>query len=141
VDRITELESGKRAAAVKNVTMSEDFFAHHFPDHPIMPGALITECLVQLADWLLRENGDFDCVGMPSSFDTIKFHRLVRPGDQLRLEVALLGNDDGQYCFQGHARCDGHVVAAARFTMSLTPAKDLLPAEESKRLFNLIRRD
>ena len=88
VDRIRELESGKRAVGVKNVTLSEDFFTHHFPYHPIMPGALIMECLVQLADWMLRESTAFESVAMPSTVDSLKFYKLVRPGDQLKLAAA-----------------------------------------------------
>ena len=84
VDRITHMEKGKRATGIKNVTLSEDFFTFHFPDHPIMPGALIAECLVQLADWTVRDSEDFASVALPSAFETIKFHHLVRPGDHRR---------------------------------------------------------
>src|SRR5678816_1482356 len=93
IDRITQLDRGTRARALKNVTLSEDYFTHHFPDQPIMPGALITECLVQLADWVLREREDFNVVALPSSFESVKFHQLVRPGDQLELEVELVGEE------------------------------------------------
>ena len=139
VDRITELDSGKRATGVKNVSLSEDFFAHHFPDHPIMPGALITECMVQLADWILREERDFNSVGLPSSFEAVKFHHLVHPGDQLVLDVELIANENSHYQFSGKARCGTQVVAKARFTMDLRPAEELQPREESRRLFNMLR--
>jgi 3-hydroxyacyl-[acyl-carrier-protein] dehydratase len=139
VDRVTSLDSGKRATAVKNVTLSEDFFTHHFPDHPIMPGALIAECLVQLADWLLREQGDFACVALPVSFETVKFHRLVKPGDTLCLDVELVEQVEAEYRFRGHARCNDQVVAAARFTMQLWPAEELQSPEESRRHFRMIR--
>jgi 3-hydroxyacyl-[acyl-carrier-protein] dehydratase len=139
VDRITEIEKGKRAAGIKNVTLSEDFFAFHFPEHPIMPGALIAECLVQLADWTVRDNEDFEIVAVASAFDTIKFHNLVRPGDQLHLEVEVTGRENGDYFFRGEARCCGRVMAAGRFTMSVHPAGDLQPAEEGRRLYKMIR--
>jgi len=139
VDRITAIETGKRASAVKSVSLTEDFFEHHFPDHPIMPGVLITECMVQLADWLLREQRNFESVGLPSAFESVKFHNLVRPGDQLVLDVELTSNDDGKYQFKGQATCNQQVVAVARFTMHLIPAEDLQPAEESRRLFAILR--
>src|SRR5262249_27659576 len=139
IDRITELESGARAAGVKNVTLSEDFFTHHFPDHPIMPGALIAECLVQLADWVVRESEDFSVVGLPESFDSIKFHQLVRPGDQLQLEVELVGREGDCRRFTGRARRDGQVIAAARFTIVTAPAGDLMAPDDSRRLFAVIR--
>jgi 3-hydroxyacyl-[acyl-carrier-protein] dehydratase len=139
VDRITELESGKRAAGVKNVTLSEDFFTHHFPFHPIMPGALITECLVQLADWMLRESTAFESVAMPSAFDALKFYKLVRPGDQLRLEVELVSRENGECVIRGRAKCDADVVAAGRFTMTLRPAHEFQDAGDVQKLYRMIR--
>lgn len=139
VDRITALERGKRATAVKNISLSEDFFEHHFPDHPIMPGVLITECMVQLADWLLREERDFDSVALPLAFESVKFHHFVRPGDQLILEVELVGSENGHYQFRGQASRNKEVVAMARFTMCLRPAEELQPPDESRRLFDILR--
>jgi 3-hydroxyacyl-[acyl-carrier-protein] dehydratase len=139
IDRITQLDRGIRARALKNITLSEDYFTHHFPDQPIMPGALITECLVQLADWVLREREDFNVVALPSSFESVKFHQLVRPGDQLELEVELVGEEGECQRFNGHARRGGQVVAAARFTMVAAPAAELLAPDVSRRLFEMIR--
>jgi 3-hydroxyacyl-[acyl-carrier-protein] dehydratase len=141
VDRITALESGKRAAGVKNVTLSEDFFTHHFPFHPIMPGALITECLVQLADWLIREHSDFESIATPDSFDSLKFYRLVRPGDQLKLDVEVVGRDSDRCDVRGEVRCDNEKVAVGRFSMTLRPAEAFQPAEDARRLYRMIRGD
>lgn len=138
VDRITSLESGKRATAVKNVSLTEDFFEHHFPEHPIMPGVLITECMVQLADWLLREQRDFESVGLPSGFDSVKFHHFVRPGDQLIIEVELTGSENATYHFTGQAKRDKQVVTSARFSMHLRPAEELQRPIDSRRLFEII---
>jgi 3-hydroxyacyl-[acyl-carrier-protein] dehydratase len=139
VDRITELDSGKRAAGVKNVTLSEDFFTHHFPFHPIMPGALITECLVQLADWMLRESTAFASVATPSTFDSLKFYKLVRPGDQLKLEVELVSQENGECVIRGRAKCETDTVAAGRFTMTLRPADEFQSAGEIRKLYRMIR--
>jgi 3-hydroxyacyl-[acyl-carrier-protein] dehydratase len=139
VDRITEMDSGKRAAGIKNVTLSEDFFTFHFPFHPIMPGALIAECLVQLADWMLRESAGFEWIGMPSTFDSLKFYRLVRPGDQLKLEVELVSRDQGQCVIRGQAKCENETVAAGRFTMTLRPAGEYQSVEEARKIYNMIR--
>ena len=139
VDRITELDSGKRAAGVKNVTLSEDFFTHHFPFHPIMPGALITECLVQLADWLLRESAAFESVAVPSAFDSLKFYRLVRPGDQLKLEVEIVSRQGDTCVIRGQARCEDETVASGRFSMTLHPAEELQSPAESRKYYRMIR--
>lgn len=141
VDRITELVRGERATGLKNVTLSEDFFTHHFAYHPIMPGALITECLVQLADWLLRESVDFECVAIPSGFESVKFHRLVRPGDQLQLQVEVAGKEEEQFQLRGQVLCVGQVAVAARFSMKLFPAEHFQPAEEARMIFRMIRPD
>lgn len=139
VDRITELERGKRAAGVKNVTLSEDFFTHHFPFHPVMPGALITECLVQLADWLLREEAEFESIATPASFDSLKFYRLVRPGDQLKLMVEIVGRQNGTCSVRGEAKCETERVATGRFTMVLRPGQAFQPAEEARKYYAMIR--
>jgi 3-hydroxymyristoyl/3-hydroxydecanoyl-(acyl carrier protein) dehydratase len=141
VDRITGLESGKHAEGVKNVTLSEDFFTHHFPFHPIMPGALITECLVQLADWLIREDSDFKSIATPASFDSLKFYRLVRPGDQLKLDVKVVSRE-GDHCeLRGEVQCANERVAIGRFTMTLRPAGDFQPPEEARKFYRMIRGD
>jgi 3-hydroxyacyl-[acyl-carrier-protein] dehydratase len=139
VDRITDLESGLRATGLKNVTLSEDFFTHHFPAHPIMPGALITECLVQLSDWLLRESSDFNCIAFPFRIETVKFHRLVRPGDQLRLDVQIIGRENGLFQIRGKASCQDQVAASARLEMRTLPAADFQAPEEARTIYCMIR--
>lgn len=139
VDRITELETKKRASGIKNITMSEDFLTHHFPNFPLMPGALITESLVQLADWLIRESSDFQRMGLAVSFERMKFHRMVRPGDQLRLEVEMLSFKPDTCAVKGRATCDGKLVAAALFDMAVQPIDLMQAAEDSRRLYNLLR--
>jgi 3-hydroxyacyl-[acyl-carrier-protein] dehydratase len=139
VDRITELESGKRARGLKNVTLSEDFFTFHFPNFPVMPGALITECLVQLADWTVRENEEFASVGLPSCFESLKFYQMVRPGDCLELDVEVLERGANKYLFRGEARCANKIVASGRFALTVYNIEQLMPAEEARRLFQMIR--
>jgi 3-hydroxyacyl-[acyl-carrier-protein] dehydratase len=135
IDRIDELARGKSAVGVKNVTMSEDFLTLHFPDSPIMPGALIVEALVQLADWVVREATDFASVGLPLGFERARFHRIVRPGDQLRLAVEALEFGASTARFQGEASCAGRRVATSRFTLGLRAAEPLLAPEEARRLY------
>ena len=139
IDRITDLESGLRATGLKNVTLSEDFFTHHFPAHPIMPGALITECLVQLSDWLLRETNDFSCISFPCRIELVKFHQLVRPGDQLRLEVQILGRENGLFQIRGAARSQDQVAASAQLEMRTLPAADFQSPEEARAIYRMLR--
>ena len=87
IDRITSWEPGKRASAVKNVALSEDFFDDHFPLKPIMPGALILEGMAQLSGLLLEEGVrremDRNVKALMSIIEKAKFRRPAYPGDRL----------------------------------------------------------
>jgi len=88
VDRVIELEPGKRAVGLKNVTVNEEFFTGHYPGQPIMPGVLIIEAMAQLGGILLsRELEHTGKVAVLLSLDKVKFRRPVAPGDQLVLEA------------------------------------------------------
>src|SRR3990170_6422319 len=90
VDKIVELEPGKSAVGVKNVTADEWFFQGHFPGYPIMPGVLIIEALAQtgaVAILSLPENKGK--MVLFAGIDKVKFKREVKPGDQLLLEVEI----------------------------------------------------
>ncbi len=140
VDAIQELEPGRRAVGTKNVAMSEDFLADHFPHRPIMPGMLILEALVQLADWVLRAGSDFQRLGLAAGFDGVKFRRTVLPGDQLRLEVRVLSEDDAEVRFQGRAYRLDTLVTSATITLSLEPLDAYLEPEEARRALGLLHR-
>jgi UDP-3-O-[3-hydroxymyristoyl] N-acetylglucosamine deacetylase/3-hydroxyacyl-[acyl-carrier-protein] dehydratase len=88
VDRVIELEPGKRAVGLKNITVNEEFFTGHYPGQPIMPGVLIIEAMAQLGGILLsRELEHTGKVAVLLSLDKVKFRRPVSPGDQLLLEA------------------------------------------------------
>jgi 3-hydroxyacyl-[acyl-carrier-protein] dehydratase len=138
VDAILEIEPGRNATGIKNVTMSEDFLADHFPHRPIMPGMLIIESLVQLSDWVIRYGTDFDRLGLACAFDRVKFRRVVRPGDQLRLEVQVVDQDGAEVQTQGRAYCLDTLVVSAGITLALHPVSDYLDRDEARRLFHIL---
>ena len=93
VDRVLELERGKRIKAIKNVTINEPFFQGHFPKQPVMPGVLIIEALAQTAGLLAMDYIPSEVRGRSvyfMSIDNVKFRKMVVPGDQLVLEVEVL---------------------------------------------------
>lgn len=91
VDRIIELEEGKRAVGIKNVSSNEPFFQGHFPGHPIMPGVLIMEALAQVGAVVILKRPEYaNHLALFAGLDDVKFKGQVLPGDQLRLEVELI---------------------------------------------------
>ena len=117
LDRIVELEADQRIAAIKNVTVNEPFFQGHFPHYAVMPGVLIIEAMAQAACFLsLKARGqenDGNSVYYFVGIDGARFKRPVVPGDQLRLEVALIASKRGLFKYGGVAKVDGQVVSEA----------------------------
>jgi len=117
VDRVLELEPGKRIAALKNVSINEPVFSGHFPHYPVMPGVLIIEALAQAAAILsfvtFDTRADKNAVYYFAGIDKARFKRPVGPGDQLRLEVELLREMRGIGKFSARALVDGQVAAEA----------------------------
>jgi 3-hydroxyacyl-[acyl-carrier-protein] dehydratase len=91
VDKVIEIEEGKRAVGIKNVTINEPFFQGHFPGNPIMPGVLIVEAMAQVGLIALKTMDEYkDKLGVFTGMDGIRFKKQVKPGDTLRIEVELV---------------------------------------------------
>lgn len=91
VDRIEELEPGKRAVGIKNVTINEPFFQGHFPENPIMPGVLIVEALAQVGCVaMLAHDENKGKLGVFTGIDNVRIRKQVVPGDVLRLEAEMV---------------------------------------------------
>jgi len=112
VDRVVEIEPGKKIVGLKNVTMNEPFFPGHFPGHPVMPGVLIVEAMAQTAAILVYRSSEEnkDKITYFVGIDNTKFRKPVVPGDQLRLELEVIGCRRGIYTFSGKAYVDGKLV-------------------------------
>jgi 3-hydroxyacyl-[acyl-carrier-protein] dehydratase len=123
VDRVVELEKGKRIKALKNVTINEPFFTGHFPHRPVMPGVLMLEAMAQTAALL-----SFDTMGVTpdektvyyfAGIDGARFKRPVEPGDQLMMEVTLERAKAGIYKFKGVARVGDEVACEAELMCTM----------------------
>lgn len=115
VDRVLEMEPGKRLVALKNVTFNEPFFSGHFPGQPVMPGVLMIEGLAQAGGLLLLHNlpNRADKLLYFTSIDECRFRRPVVPGDQLRYEVEVLRYRPSYCKLRGVVTVDGQVAAEA----------------------------
>ncbi|OGP64306.1 MAG: 3-hydroxyacyl-[acyl-carrier-protein] dehydratase FabZ [Deltaproteobacteria bacterium RBG_13_53_10] len=116
VDRILEIEPGKRVVGIKNVTYNEPFFPGHFPGRPIMPGVLIVEAMAQAAGVLVFNSISGENRQKPVYFlgmDNVRFRKPVTPGDQLRMELEITRHRQSIWGFNGKAFVDGKLVAEA----------------------------
>jgi beta-hydroxyacyl-ACP dehydratase FabZ len=117
VDRIVELEMGKRVVGIKNVTMNEPFFQGHFPGHPIMPGVLLLEAMAQTGGVLALKSVPPEDVKKKliyfMSIDKAKFRKPVVPGDQVRFELEVVKQRSTIVSLKARALVDGTVVAEA----------------------------
>ena len=125
VDRIVELEA-ERVVGIKNVTANEPFFQGHFPDFPVMPGVLIVEAMAQTAGVLvLKSIPDRDKkLVLLVAIENAKFRKPVVPGDQLRLEMAVIKRKASVAKMAGRATVDGVVVAEAEVMCKLADKEE-----------------
>lgn len=132
VDRVVEIEAGRRIVALKNVTANEPFFSGHFPGRPLMPGVLLCEAVAQAGGILARVT-DPDTLGpgkiaMLTGLDHARFRQKVTPGDQLRLEVELVRRRGAFWKMRGAVVVEGKIAAELEFTLAE------MGAEEQERL-------
>jgi beta-hydroxyacyl-ACP dehydratase FabZ len=115
LDRVLEIEDGKRIVGLKNVSANEQFFQGHFPGAPVMPGVLIIEAMAQCAAVLfLRDIPNRDeKLFLFGGVDKARFRRPVVPGDQLILECELLQRRGPTAKIRGVARVGDQVAAEA----------------------------
>ncbi|OIK10092.1 3-hydroxyacyl-[acyl-carrier-protein] dehydratase [Bacillus sp. OV322] len=119
IDKIVEIENGKRAVGIKNVTANEEFFNGHFPEYPVMPGVLIVEALAQVGSVAVLIQEEYrGRLGFFAGIDSCRFKRQVKPGDQLRLEVELtrlrgsVGKGKAVATVDGEIACEAEIMFA-----------------------------
>jgi 3-hydroxyacyl-[acyl-carrier-protein] dehydratase len=123
VDRVLELEPGKRIKALKNVTINEQFFVGHFPQRPVMPGVLMLEALAQAAALLGFVTHDITpddkTLYYFAGIDGARFKRPVEPGDQLVLEAEVLRMKSSIWKFKSRALVGGELAVEAELLMAI----------------------
>lgn len=118
IDRVVDVVAGISAVGIKNVSINEDFFRGHFPQHPVMPGVLMIEAMAQTAAVLVVHTLGAESEGKLVYFmsvDNARFRHPVFPGDQLHVQVVKKQNRGQVWKFDGTARVDGKLMAEATF--------------------------
>lgn len=132
VDRILEVEPGRRLRAVKNLTLAEEYLADHFPTFPVMPGVLMLQTLVESAAWLLRLTDDYrHSVIVLREAKNVKYGNFMEPGKSLVVTVEAIDGvpaDSPEVTFKGKGETEGLATVSARFTVARYNLRDRNPA-------------
>ncbi len=127
LDKIVEIEKGKRIVAIKNLTINEPFFQGHFPDYPVMPGVIMLEAMAQAGAVLLLselDNPD-DYVGFLGGIDKARFKKPARPGDTLLIEVTVDFVRKNVSKVKGKITINGELVAEAEIYSAIKRKEEL----------------
>ncbi|KKO18985.1 MAG: 3-hydroxyacyl-[acyl-carrier-protein] dehydratase FabZ [Candidatus Brocadia sp.] len=118
IDRILDLDEGKRIVCLKNVTINEEFFQGHFKDNPVMPGSLIIEAMAQTSGLMIvKEKSSMAYLG---KIKDAKFRKMVVPGDQLIITSSLIDKFPPFYTFEVIASVGSEIVSEAEIILSLS---------------------
>jgi UDP-3-O-[3-hydroxymyristoyl] N-acetylglucosamine deacetylase/3-hydroxyacyl-[acyl-carrier-protein] dehydratase len=126
VDRVIEIEPGKKGIGIKNVTINDGFFQGHFPQKAVMPGVIMIEAMAQTAGVVVLTSGAHNGkVALFMSISDVKFRKVVYPGDQLLMEVEIIRDRERTAHVRGVTRVDGEVVIEANMMFSYTEERYL----------------
>ncbi len=111
IDRIDALEPGKRIAAVKSLSMAEEYLADHFPGFPVMPGVLMLEAMTQASAWLVRATEDFaHSMVVLQEARNVKYGQFVQPGQTLEVSAQIVDHGENETTLKAQGQMDGQVT-------------------------------
>jgi 3-hydroxyacyl-[acyl-carrier-protein] dehydratase len=118
VDRISELEPGRRIVAHKALSLAEEYLADHFPAFPVLPGVLMLEAMVQASAWLVHATRDFaDSVVVLKEARNVTYKSFVAPGHVLTIESTCKELGEQRSVFSAHGHADGREMVKAAITL------------------------
>jgi len=122
IDRMVALDvDGRVARSICTVPKTSTVFEGHFPSYPLMPGALLLECMAQTTGWLLIAVGGFNSMPFMAGVKEAKFRTAVFPGDELEIEGRVVHEGSGYAVGEGKGRRNGKVVCEARIIYTIMP--------------------
>ena len=124
IDRILEIEEGKRAVALKNVSIDEPHFLGHFPKEPILPAVLMVEAMAQTGGLAVHSSFEKEEEGIPvlARIEEYRLKRSVIPGDQLILEAEVLHIFSDLAKVKVLAKVEGETVAEGTLILAKAPS-------------------
>jgi 3-hydroxyacyl-[acyl-carrier-protein] dehydratase len=133
VDRILDVEPGRRICTIKHLTLGEEYLADHFPTFPVMPGVLMLQSLVEAGAWLLRISEDFSySMVVLREARNVKYGTFLEPGKTLTVTAELIEQDESSgtsmATLKGKGECDGTATVSARLTLACYNLRDRNPA-------------
>jgi 3-hydroxyacyl-[acyl-carrier-protein] dehydratase len=129
IDRILDIEKGKRAIALKNVSKDEPYFLGHFPEEPMMPGVLILEAMAQTGGLAFESSFEKGEAGIPilARIEEFRLKKRVTPGDQLIIEAEVLHIFSNLAKVKVLAKVKEETVAEGTFVLARNPIPQPLP--------------
>ncbi|MFH1717628.1 MAG: beta-hydroxyacyl-ACP dehydratase [Planctomycetota bacterium] len=118
IDKVISLDLGKSIKAVKNVSLSEEYLADHFPTFPVLPGVLLLEGLIESASWLVRETENFaHSMILLEQARNVKYKSFLAPGSQIEYAVEARTIEENVSSFVGYGQSGGERIVEARFAL------------------------
>jgi 3-hydroxyacyl-[acyl-carrier-protein] dehydratase len=150
IDRIVEIENGRRIKAVKSVSLAEEYLADHFPTFPVLPGVLLLEGLIESASWLVRATENFaHSMVLLEEARNVKYKTFAAPGTQIEYTVDAKTIEENVSSFTGSGISNGEQIVEARFGLrhfnlaerdSTMAAVDAKIIGEMKKRFELLKK-
>jgi len=115
IDKVVSLEAGKQIKAVKNVSLSEEYLADHFPTFPVLPGVLLLEGLIESASWLVRKSENFThSMILLEQARNVKYKSFLAPGTQIEYTIDARTIEENVSSFVGVGVSQGQRIVEAR---------------------------
>ena len=118
IDKIVKIETAKEIITTKNVSLSEEYLADHFPVFPVLPGVFLLQGLIESACWLVRHSQNFaNSMVLLAQAKNVKYKSFAAPGMQIQYTVAAKDIEENISSFVGSGECNGESIVDARFSL------------------------
>jgi 3-hydroxyacyl-[acyl-carrier-protein] dehydratase len=129
LDRIDELQPDERIAAVKTLSLAEEYLADHFPRFPVMPGVLMLEAMTQAGAWLVRASEDFQhSMVVLKEAKNVKYGQFVAPGQTLHVSAEIVSQTDEETTVKARGTVDGRTTVSGRLVLERYNLADRAPS-------------